>query len=673
MKRILCIVQMVVFLCAFASGVQAKDFSVRLDVEGLPAAPRVQDDFYLHVNYDWMKNTPLPADAGRVDGFSDLNRQVRAQLQTMTENAAQRLQAGTANHDEQNIAALYACIQDEAGRSQTGLGKLAEPLRQIENIQTVQEYVNQMARLSHDFGTPGLIGSFTVDNDPYENALNVIWLNPPDTGLRHAYLADAANEAYFAYYQEYIRDILIRYGRRPAEAEQSAREIFALQQDLARHSLPAGQLYNTVDAVHPLDLPKLQRIYSAVDVHAMLQAGGIAPENGVQGWYISDPPAIRRVNQLLTAERLPAFKEYAIFKLLSEHSACLDTSYAGLTQLYKQQMSGAAEAKSEERVGMDLCERLLEESYGRQYAGQYFTPEDCAEVRGYAGQILAAYRKKLQNITWLSKPTINKAVRKLDTMKLNIGYPDAWPEYLDTDTVLPPSAGGSLIDNVLLLEESRRRAALASVGKPVRRDLWRGMVPQTVNAFYSAADNSINFPAGILQAPLYDKKAPVMQNLGGIGMLIAHEITHSIDSSGAQYDEKGRIRNWWTSWERQTYAYRQRTIARFYGRYVFPDGSRENGWQTLIENTADLGALSCLTDMAAGDKEKLRQLYTSFAVTWRDKMTPAKFRALLTDEHAISPVRVNAVLSASDAFYEAFDVRLGDDMYVEPGERPRLW
>lgn len=672
-KRVLCGLFMLVFLFLFSMNVQAKDVSVQLDAEGLAEAPRAQDDFYLHVNYEWMKHTAIPADAGRVDGFSALDQQVSDRLQVITQNAVQKAQAGTASHDEKNIAALYACVQDKDGRQRAGLGKLAEPLQRIEEVRTVQEYAEEMARISHDLGTAGLIGSFAVDNDPYENAVRVVWLKPPDTGLRQSFFADAGNEAYFGYYQAYIRGILELYGRSSEEAEREAQEIFALQQDLAKHSLPAGQLYNAEAAVHSLSLSEVQRLYRAVDAEKMLQAGSIAPENGVKGWYISDPAAIRRVNQLLTPQKLSLFKDYAVFKLLSEHSACLDASYAGITERYNQQMIGAAESKSPERANLELCEKLLEETYGRQYVKQYFHSDDCMDVRNYAKQIIAAYRRKLQHIDWMSKSTIQKAVLKLDTMRLNIGYPAAWPDYLDTDEVLSPAEGGTLIDNVLLLEQHRCQAEAASIGKPVNRDLWQDIVPQTVNAYYSAANNSINFPAGILQAPLYDKQADPMQNLGGIGMLIAHEITHSFDNSGAQYDEKGRIRNWWTLRERQVYAKRQNAIAYYYTRYHFPDGSWENGRRTLLENTADLGAISCLTDLAGGNAEKLRRLYTSYAMTWRDKLTPAKFRTLLTDVHAISAVRVNAVLSSTDAFYKAFDVKEGDGMYVEAKERVKLW
>lgn len=673
MKYVFCGLQIWVFLFCAITHVQANDFAVQLDAAAL-SRPRAQDDFYMYVNYDWLKHTPIPAGDGKVDGFSALDKQVQDRLQTITVQAVQKLQAGTANHDEQNIAALYACIQDDAGRRQAGMGKLTGPLHQIEQVHTIQEYAEEMARLSHDLGMQGMVGSFTVDNDPYDNALNVVWLDAPDTGLQQGFLLDKGNEPYFQYYRAYIRDILQLYGRAPAEAERAARDIFALQQDLARYSLPAGQLYHPTETVHPLKLPELQRLYGAVDVQAMLQAGRIAPENGVRGWYMSDPTAVRHVNRLLTPEKLSVFKDYAIFKLLSGYSSCLDQPYAEAAQRYKQQMRGAVGRESGEHEHLALCERLLEESYGRQYAGRYFSPEDCAEVRNYAGQILAVYRRKLQAVDWLSGATIEKAICKLDRMKLNIGYPSVWPDYLDTAAVLDPSVGGNLIDNVLQLDRQRRREEIASIGQPVRRDIWRGMVPQTVNAFYYAADNSINFPAGILQAPLYDKKADAMQNLGGIGMLIAHEITHSFDSSGSQYDEQGRIRNWWTLRDRRAYAERQQAIEKFYERYVFPDGSHENGRQTLLENTADLGAVSCLTDLAAGDMEKLRRLYTSYAMTWRNKMTPGKFHLLLTtDSHAVSAVRVNAVLSAEDMFYKAFAVQPQDGMYVEPQDRIRFW
>ena len=652
---------------------QARDFNVRLDTAELEQAPRPQDDFYLSVNYQWLRDTPIPPEEKRVETFSSMDEKVRQQLADITRDAVRRNQEGTADRDENNIAALYACFQDGKQRETVQLGQLAAALHQVEQAATVQEYADTMAALSHELGTRGLVGSFAIQREPLENKTCVVWLQSPDIGLRRDFLLDKSNGAYFDAYRGYIRDLLVLYGHTPAAAETEAGQIFELQRDLAGHSLAPGELADTDNILQPLNLAGVQRLYRAVDAKAMLTAGGIGSQNGVQAWYASNPTALRRVNELLTPERLPQFKAYGIFKLLSDYAPYLTADYGSAASRYRLAMSGAAQDKSRERQMLEGNEALLTGAYGRLYASRYSSRGDCDEVKGYIQRILAGYRGKIQEMQGLSSKARSMALRKLDTMQLRVGYPEEWPAYLDTCQLLSPQAGGCLIDDVLALQRQQRAAELALLGQPIRRGIWREAVPQTVNAFYNPEDNSISFPAGILQAPLYDKKADPMDNLGGLGMIIAHEITHAFDSSGSQYDEQGRIRSWWTRKDWEAFGRRQDKIVRFYEHYRFPDGSRQNGQLTLVENMADLGALDCLTDLAGSGKEALRRLYTSYARTWRDKMTEAEFRNRRSDIHAVSAVRVNAVLSSTDGFYEAFSLEPSDAMYIAPADRMRFW
>lgn len=659
-------------LLAFLPLAQAKDFAVQIDATG-EAAPRPQDDFYLSVNNQWLRDTPIPPEEKRVETFSLLDLKVRQQLAEITRTAVADAAAGTAGNDEKNIAALYGCLQDKERRGNAGLGQLEQSLRQVEQAATPQEYANTMAALSRKLGLHSIIGSFAVDKEPLQNEVYTVWLQAPDTGLQRDFLAEKANEPYFAAYRAYIRDLLVLYGQEPSAAQQAATAVFALQSDLARHSLRPGEMAQSGDFLHPLHLADIQRLYPRLDAAAVLDAGGIGPGAGVGEWYANDPSALRRAGELLTPEHLAVFKSYAIFKLLNDYGPYLTEAYGSAVGRYNLVRSGALRAKEPEQQALEMNAALLAESYGRIYAARYASPADCSEVRAYIRQIMDGYRRKIEAITDMSSEARTMTLRKLDTIQLRVGYPSQWPAYLDALQLTAPEAGGCLIDNVLALQQQRRAAELLRIGRPIDREIWSKIVPQTVNAFYDPSDNSISFPAGILQAPLYAKDGDPMENLGGLGMIIAHEITHAFDSSGAQYDEKGRIRNWWKRRDWESFIRRQDKIVRFYEQYRFPDGSRQNGQQTLVENMADLGALDCLTSIVGNDSAALRRLYTSYARTWRSRMTMAEFSRLRSDIHAISAVRVNAVLSSTDGFYEAFSLQPSDRMYVAPADRMRFW
>jgi putative endopeptidase len=258
-------------------------------------------------------------------------------------------------------------------------------------------------------------------------------------------------------------------------------------------------------------------------------------------------------------------------------------------------------------------------------------------------------------------------------MDINIGYPEAWQEYIDHLDIHSPQEGGCLINNVLTLFNQTAQWNRARIGTPVRKDLWEDMTPQTINAAYLLTDNSINFPAGILQPPFYNSKATRYTNLGGVGTIIAHEITHSFDNDGAQFDELGRHRNWWQPSDYEEFKKRQEKIVEYYDRYLLPDGTRLNGTQTLSENIADLGGLTCITDIIGHNPEGLRQAYQNFGTIWRDKSSDSLLKAMLENIHALPHARVDGVLSSTEGFYYAYPLKPGDPMYVAPEDRAKLW
>lgn len=654
--------------------VLARDVVMQQPLPESAAAAAPQDDFYLYVNQDWIKKAVIPADESGTNPTRDLETLTRQQLTSITQEAVKNRASYPDASDEARAADLYACITDKKGRNAVGLGNLAKSLQQIEESSSVQEYAETMAAIGREYGLGGgMLGGTGVSSDPKENKCYVAWIAGPSSGLGRELMTQPENAALQKDYQEYLRELLVLYGRSPEQAAKAAADIFALQKDIASHSLTIGQRSDPSKSIHRLERADLKKLYTQVDAEAMLDKAGVGPSNGVSFWYVLDKGAIARMDSLCTPDNLHVLKEQAICALLDANARLMNDAYEQVSSTFARQMSGAAAEKSEERKAEELNEGLLQENYGRMYADRYFDVKWQADVRSYVDKIMAEYKQRLARLDWMSEPTKQQAVKKLDHMNIYIGKPDAWHEYIDQISIVRPENGGSLINNVMELRRLEAAFDMQKLGQPVRRDVWDDMMPQTANAFYNPLNNSINFPAAYLQPPFYDPQADEATNMGGVGNIIAHEITHAFDSGGAQYDENGCLHNWWTPKDYAEFKNRQAKVIAFYNRYVLPDGTRTNGEQTLTENIADLGASFCTAAIVGNDPEKLRHMYVRYALTWREKRTPESLRLAMADVHALPYARTNAVLSADNSFYRAYDVKPGDGMYAAPEERPLIW
>lgn len=640
--------------------------------DGVTSQPKAQDDFYMHVNYDWLKKTTIPPEDSNYGSFKMISDNVRDQLTTITQDSIAHRKEYKDTDPQAQIADMYANITATENREKAGLGNVQGYIDEIEKAKTLQEYANTMAKLAKDHGTAVWIGGYSVAPDPIDNDKYVVYLDEPSTGMGKEFMQNPANEPYFKLYKNYIKDVLVAYGRKPADAAKTADDVFAFQKDLADHAMSIEDLYDPSKSTHKLHYNDLRFLYGHINVADMLNTAGIGSAQGFDTWYIQDLGLVAYFNNLYTAGRLPMLKEYAVFKLLSNAAPYTTKRYDDLSQEFARAMSGAKVKKSPARHNEELNERIMSLPYGKLYAAKYFDDQKKQTVTSYVKDIISEYKKSLAQNDWLSAATKQKAITKLDAMEMHIGYPDKWQPYMDDFVVVRPEQGGSLINNVLALDDAAWQYERSKIGKPIDRGEW-DMMPQVVNAFYDPGKNDINFPAAILQAPFFDSKADRATNLGGIGMVIAHEITHSFDSNGAQYDEKGRLRNWWTKEDLAAFNQRLDKIIALYNRYEISPDVFSDGKRTLSENIADLGALACLSRIIGNHPDELRHLYTNYATVWREKETDAYLRRVLTDVHSLPYIRVNAVLSSTDAFYDAFNVQLGDGMYVAPAERAKLW
>ena len=672
-KKLTAALTLTLLLSVSTSFAKAPDFTVQVPYTGNGKPTTPQQDYYLYMNASWLKNAKIAPDEAIASTFVTVENKKDKQLLELTKQAIKHQAAGTATQDEKNIAKLYACIKDQQGREKAGLGDLAPMLQRIEKITSPQDYAETMAELcSHNESISAPLGDYAVINDLINNDNYIIALAEP-ASLSREQVENKNNTAFFTQYQDHISDVLQLYGRSKDAATKAAQAIFDLQKDLGQHSLTIAEGANLAKSIRKLDLVGVQKLYSHINAEAMLNAGGIGPKSGINTWYVHDPGLNARFNDLNTPELLPTLKDYTIYSVLDGYGILLDRKHQKLSTAFAKLATGAKAEASPEKLDADLNQQLLSRTYGRLYATTYFDEAHKNQVKSYIKLIIDHYRDKLQKLDWMTPATKKMALKKLDNMDINVGYPEAWQDYIDHFTIKSPQEGGNLINNVLAMSNQVAAWDRSRVGKPVRKDYWEDSTPQTINAFYNLLDNSINFPAAILQAPFFDAKADRETNLGGVGMFIGHEISHCFDNTGAQYDEQGRLRNWWQPSDYAEFKKRQDKIVAYYNRFLLPDGTRLNGEQTLTENTADLGGLNCITELIGPNPEGLRRAYQNFGIIWRSKATDRILQELLADIHSLSYVRVIGPLSTTDGFYKAYDVKPQDAMYVAPEDRVKLW
>ncbi|MBU5457502.1 M13 family metallopeptidase [Oscillibacter sp. MSJ-31] len=327
-----------------------------------------------------------------------------------------------------------------------------------------------------------------------------------------------------------------------------------------------------------------------------------------------------------------------------------------------------------EQIAAQQVQALLADYLSRTYVDEYFSAKAKSDVEEMIGEFIAIYKERILAQDWMSAETKAKAVKKLDTMGVKVGYPDSWESCLDRAEIKSPAEGGSFFSNVIAIQMAMKQDVLAHQNDAPDKSEWI-MTPFTVNACYNPSANDITFPAAILQSPLYDVNASREENLGGIGYIIAHEITHAFDNNGAKFDENGSAADWWTAEDYAAFQQKCQAVAEWYdGQEAYP-GIACSGALTISENVADLGAAKCIVAAAKKlDHPDLDKLFRAVANTWAST-TSRQMREYLavTDVHAPDKLRCNRVLQTLPEFYTTYGIRPGDGMWTAPETRVSVW
>lgn len=642
-----------------------------------PVYPSFQDDFYAAVNGPELDSWEIPADQSQVSWFQKLGETNFERLDAIIREAAggarTSLPSSIASaRDRAAIAAMYLTGMDREARDRGGLGKTAGGfLEEVDEADTVEALLAACLRFDRAYGISSLIG-FSYGPDGEDSSSKVLYMRGPETGLsRENWSAsDSAGKKRVEAFETLLAKLWECRGTSGEEANRTAKQVAGMMQDLASASLEIEALYDAKQTYHVYKAAQVDQLCGlALSGRELKEVYGVEPDEKM---VVEQTGMFKKLEEYLEDGKLPLLKAYVKTCLYLDLAAVTDTEALAALSDYDRAVSGAGEAKPFPRTVSEQVQRSLGFQCGRQFCETYCSEETKADGQSLVKQIVQVYRQRIEALDWMSADTKEEAKKKLDTLAVKVGWPDSWPQDRYSLELLRPEEGGLYVDNYLAILGARSRYEFETRREPVDRGEWY-YPPQTVNAYYSPSNNEIVILAGILQPPFYDREAKPVENLGRIGFVIGHEITHAFDTSGSQYDEKGNLRDWWAAADRKRFEELSQRVIDYYNTMEI-GGRHVDGELTVTENIADLGAASCITQIARQNGYDLSELYKSYAVLWAAKIRDEALAGQMAmDVHAPSKIRVNAVMSATDGFYDAFQVKKGDGMYREPEERPHIW
>lgn len=633
------------------------------------------DDFNRYVNGGWEDATEIPADKSSWGIFAQLSEETDKKVLKLIEQAGQ----AELGSEARKLADFYQAFLDIANITQLGLTPILAQMKSIEALAdkpALAAYLGQQLRADVDpinatnLSTENLFGLWVAqgfhDHKLYTGYLLQGGLGLPD---REYYVSRNPKMAALRLkYQAHIASMLRLAG--VADAELAAARVMTLETQIARSHATREITSNVLKADTTWRKADFGRQARGLDWDAYFSAAGLAEQTSFMVWH---PTALRGAAKLVEAIPLANWKDYLRFHAINQHASVLPQAFVDQKfAFYGAALNGTPEQAPRWKNAVATSNNSLGEVLGKLYAEQYFSPQAKAKVQSMVVNILGAFSQRISALDWMAASTKAEAQAKLKAMYVGVGYPDKWRDYSSLQ-VSPNDAYG----NLERAEIFAYQQAKAKLGKPVDVTEWC-MNPQEVNAVNMPMQNALNFPAAILQAPFFDLTASDAVNYGAIGATIGHEISHSFDDSGAQFDAKGELRNWWSKSDLAHFQKSSKALVAQYSAYKpFPDLAI-NGQQTLGENIADLAGLQVAykayrSSVATANEESDKEFFLAYAESWRNKAREQALRNQITsNEHAPAAYRVLTVRNL-DAWYPAFNVQAGQRLYLAPKARVRVW
>ncbi len=651
--------------------------SQRFSIDNIDKTVDPCTDFYQYACGNWIKNTEIPADQSSWVSFNELDERNQYTMRDILDKAA----VASPGRDAitQKIGDFYSSCMDEKAADAKGSEPLKAQLDRIAGVKDKTALIDAIAEL-HLRGTRGL---FSFYSSPDLHNADMVVGNLDQGGLtlpdRNYYIKDDAKMVEMRQHLvDYATQLFTLAGRSPEQAADSAKTVLKIETALAKASMDRTLRRDPKNRDHKMARDQavalapnfyLSRYFTAVGTPAFTELNVVNPD------FFKD------VNGLLETESLDALKVYVTWHLLDGAAPWLSKPWVDDNFKMRQFLTGQAQNQERWKRCVDETDGGLGEALGQKYIEVAFGADSKQRMLKMVDALEKSLDQDIAGLSWMTDDTKKQAKIKLDAIRNKIGYPDVWRDYSSLKV-----ERGDLMGNILRANEFETRRRIAKISKPLDRKEWN-MTPPTVNAYYSGSYNEIVFPAGILQPPFFDKTMDDAVNMGGIGVVIGHELTHGFDDQGRKFDPQGNLRDWWTEQDGKEFEKRASCVADEYGSFVAVDDLKLNGRLTLGENTADNGgariALMALREMIAADKsgkagEKIdgytpeQRFFLGFGRVWCEKRRPELARTLVnTDPHSPGKYRVNGVVQNMPEFQQAWGCKAGQAMVRE--NACRVW
>ena len=636
---------------------------------------RPQDDLFGHVNGRWLEETEIPSDRSAWGSFTVLADAAEEHVRQIIEELAQSTHEPGSN--AQKIGDLYASFMDEDRVEALG----AEPIRgELEELGAVADktalaaYVGRLERQ----GGGGFFGAY-VDTDDRNSERYIVNVLQGGLGLPDE---SYYREAKFAEVREkYLAHVERMFGLAGLDdAATAAQRVLAVETRLAEGHWERAETRDVIKTYNLRTIDDLKAAAPSFSWDAWATALG-ADDQTLAEVVVRQPSFFEHFSKVLDEVDLEDWKAWTAIRVIRSAAAYLSSDFVDESfEFYGRTLNGTPELRARWKRGVAFVEGAIGEAVGEEYVARHFPPRAKEMMDDLVANLIAAYRTSIESLDWMTEETKQRAYRKLDTFRPKIGYPEKFRDYSALE-VSPTD----LLGNARAAAAFETDRQLRKIGSPVDKDEWL-MLPQTVNAYYNPGTNEICFPAGILQKPFFDADADPAENYGGIGAVIGHEIGHGFDDQGSQYDELGNLNEWWTETARKAFQERADKLIAQYDGYEPRDlpGEKVNGRLTVGENIGDLGGVTIglkAYEISLNGREApvvngltgRQRVFMSYAHIWRTKRRKEQMLQLITtDPHSPAEFRANIVRNLEE-FHEAFDVKPGDGLWLDPGDRVRIW
>lgn len=647
-------------------------------LENMDTSVSPKDDFYKYVNGNWEKNNTIPDDETRWGGFGVLRKETREDVLNIIKSA-QELDTYPDGTDQKKALLLFESVLDTASRNNAGITPIKPALEAIAAIENLDDAQTAYATVD---GVGAPFAGFWSSSNLNDSSMNMAWVAPGSLGLQRDYYLDqdAKSKEIRRQYVAHIARMLQFIDYDETQAKEAAEKILALETKLAEPRLDKVEMRDARNYNNPVSFTDLQKMTAAINWQKLIDDLGV--DKPIETVNVMQPKYMTSLQNFLKQTPIEDVKLLMVWNTLDNAADYLTTEIETANwEFYSKFLNGVQKQRPIEERALATVDRAVGEAIGKLYVEAKFPPAAKVRAEEMIADVIEAFKNRINNLDWMTDATKVKAIEKLDKFTVKIAYPDKWEDYSKLDI----KEGNSYAQNMMAVSHWARNKNLSEINEPVDRTKW-GMSPQTVNAYFNPRNNEIVFPAAILQPPFYNYTADDAVNYGGIGAVIGHEISHAFDDSGARFDGDGNLNNWWTEKDLEEFTKRGDALAEQYSSIEVLDSVFINGKFTLGENIGDLGGVLGAYDGLQLHFEKHgrpdaidgftpeERFFMSWATVWRTLTREDALRTQIkTDPHSPGIYRATQPLKNIDAFYEAFDIKEGDPMYLAPEKRVKIW